>query len=77
MQNQHRGLFRRGLLQKIRPFALTNAAIAKLKHPHKIENNTWRESDRACCNNMVAKENPAKTNDIARGREATDSRLLF
>lgn len=47
MQNQHRGLFRRGRLQKIRPFALTNAAIAKLKHPHMIENNTWRESDGA------------------------------
>lgn len=43
-QNQHRGLCRRGLLQKIRPLALTNAAIATLRPAHITEKNKCRRS---------------------------------
>lgn len=43
-QNQDRGLCRRGLLQKIRPLALTNAAIATLRPAHINEKNKCRRS---------------------------------
>lgn len=45
-ENQRLGWWRRGRLQKMRPLAFTNAAIAKLMLAHIKENNRFHISTR-------------------------------
>lgn len=76
-KSYHEGMCRRGRLQKTRPLAFTNAAIAKLNPPQNRENTSCQISFRTCFSDNMAKKNPMAINAKARGKEANDSTLFF